>query len=64
MTSDNADRRCHRNGDDQPKKAKQLSEGKEREHQPDRVKSDRFADELRREDISFEELTASNNAES
>src|SRR6202142_302393 len=64
MTSDNADRRCHWNGDDQPKKAKQLSEGKEREHQPDRMKSDRFADELGRKDISFEELTASNNAES
>jgi hypothetical protein len=63
MTSDNADRRCHWNRDDQPKKAKQLSEGKEREHQPDRMKSDRFADELRREDVSFEDLTAANNAE-
>src|SRR5271155_1550260 len=63
MTSDNADRRCHWNGDDQPKKAKQLPESKQREHQPDWVKTDRFADELRREHISFKKLTGSNNAE-
>ena len=64
MTNDDADRCRSWNGDDQAQEAKQLSKGKEREHQPDRMKSDRFADELRREDISFKELTASNNAES
>ena len=63
MASDNADRGRGWNGDDQPQEAEQLPESKQREHQPDRVKPDRFADELRREHVALEELTCSNNAE-
>ena len=64
MTSDNADRRCGWNGDEQPQEARQLPEGKQGEHQPDWVKPDRLADELRREYVAFEKLTGSNNGES
>ena len=63
MPGYHADRRCRWNGDDQPKKAKQLPKSKQRKHQPDRVKPDRFADELRREDVTLKELSRSNNAE-
>ncbi len=63
MTGDNADRGCRWNGDDQPKEAKQLPERKQRKHKPDRVKPDRFPDELGREDVTLKELTRSNHAE-
>ncbi len=52
MASDNADRGRGWNCDDQPHEAEQLPESKQREHQPDRVKPDRFADELRREHVA------------
>ena len=46
MTGDNADRGRGWNGDEEAEKAEQLPESQQREHQPDRVKPDRFADEL------------------
>jgi hypothetical protein len=63
MAGHNADRRCGWNGDEEPQEAEQLSESKESEHQPDWVKPDRLADELRRKHVALEELTRSNNAE-
>jgi hypothetical protein len=64
MTSDNANRGRGWNGDEQPQEAEQLPESKQREHEPDWVKPNRFADELRREHVTFEELTRSDHAES
>src|SRR5438105_14695520 len=41
---------------------KQAAERQQRENQPHWVQSDRFADELRRQNIALEKLTDQNNA--
>ena len=64
MTSENADRCRSWNSDEEAQEAEQLSESEEREHQPDGMKADQFAHELRREHISLKELSGSNNAQS
>ena len=63
MAGHNANRCCGWNGDE-AEETEQLAESQECEHQPDRVKPDRFANELRRKHVALEELTRSNNGES
>src|SRR5580658_2713013 len=63
MAAHNADRRSGGNGDEEPEETEQLPEGQQREHQPDRVKADGFADELRREHVALEELADPDNGE-
>ncbi len=58
VAGDYARRRSGRNRDDEANKAEQLTKRQQREHQPDRMQTDRPADELRRDHVAFEELSA------
>src|SRR5579863_1719870 len=63
MAAYNADRRRGGHGDEEPEETEQLAEGQKREHQPDRMKADGFADKLRREHVALKELAGPDNKE-
>ena len=50
------DRGGERNRNQKPDEAEQIAEGKQREHQPDGMQPDAFADEFRRQHVAFEKL--------
>ena len=50
------DRRGRRHGDQQADEAEQRAEGKQREHQPDRMQADALADQPRLQDVALDEL--------
>ena len=58
-----ADGSSGRHRDQQADEAEQRAEGEQREHQPDRMQADALADELRLQDVAFEELAAEEDAE-
>src|ERR1700739_1592065 len=51
-----------RNRGNETRETKQAAKRQQRENQPHRVQSDRFTDELRRQNIAFEKLTDQNDA--
>ena len=45
------------------REAEERAEGEQRQHQPDRMQADRFADQFRREDVALEKLAGDDDAQ-
>ena len=60
--AEHADHGRERHRQQQADEAEQRAEGEQREHQPDRMQADGIADELRRQDVAFEELARGDDA--
>src|SRR5690242_9977946 len=54
--------RGQRHGEQEADETEQITERKQREHQPDRMQADAFADKFGRQDIAFEKLAEQNDA--